>query len=69
MQTFSAQTRTAWWPMALGEAASWRPRWLAPLALALLPHFARRDDVVGERYSGCSWSDETERQMTGDILR
>ena len=28
----------------------------------------RRDDAVAARYQGCSWADQTERQMTGEIV-
>lgn len=42
---------------------------LARLGASVMPALKGRcDDAVAARYDGCSWGDQTERQMTGDIV-
>jgi hypothetical protein len=68
MQTSCTHPKTVWWP-AHRDASAPRLHRLWSLARAILPRFLRHDDGMAERYSGCSWGDETERRLTGDILR
>lgn len=69
MQTFQIAQKL---PVNGAEAAVIAQKVRAALTRAAASVMAmlklRRDDAVAARYEGCSWGDQTERQMTGEIV-
>jgi hypothetical protein len=57
------------------ETCSTRPnasisayRLIVALIACIAKRFARTEDGITARYSGCGWGDETERRLVGDVL-
>ena len=69
MQTYTHAT-SSWWvsPSIRRHAKSVRTGRLAALLGRIAKLFPRKEDIITDYYSGCSWGDETERRLLNDVF-
>ena len=69
MQALTHATWFWWGTRSIRQRANAsRPGRIAALFSPIAKRFPRTEDDTADRYSGCSWGDETERRLLDDVL-